>query len=136
MAIEETFYLSVEEAIILHILLMREWNEVRFGVDRRDLLESALNRPKQVANFEDAGLIEQAASLCFGLIKNHPWLGGNKRTATYLVEVFLEMNGLAVVASDFEVIKLARNIESDKFEPREITAWFDQNTRKVRRKKN
>ena len=52
MATEETFYFSVQEAITLHILLMREWRETRFGVDRKDLLESALNRPKQAANFE------------------------------------------------------------------------------------
>ncbi len=37
-------YISVEEAIILHILLMRRWREVYFGIDRKDLLESALNR--------------------------------------------------------------------------------------------
>jgi death on curing protein len=135
LAIEETSYLTVEEAITLHILLMREWNEVRFGVDRRDLRESALNRPKQAANFEDAGLIEQAATLCFGLIKNHPWLGGNKRTATYLTEVFFEMNGSVVNASDTNIVALALNVESGKFRVPEITAWFNQNTRKIRKKK-
>jgi hypothetical protein len=43
LATDEIFYLSVEEAITLHVLLMRELQEARFGVDRRDLLESALN---------------------------------------------------------------------------------------------
>ena len=75
MATEEIFYLSTAEAITLHVLLMRQWREVRFGIDRKDLLESALNRPKQAANFEAADLTKQAASLCFGLVKNHPWFG-------------------------------------------------------------
>lgn len=103
MAIEEISYVSVEEAILLHILLMREWEECYFGVDRRDLLESALNRPRQAKNFEDADVYRQAATLCFGLVKNHPWIGGNKRTATFLMETFLEMNDLQLVATDEEV---------------------------------
>jgi len=48
---------------------MWEWNEFRFGIDRRELLESALARPKQAAIYENADLIRQAATLCFGLIK-------------------------------------------------------------------
>lgn len=135
MATDETFYLTVEEAITLHILLMREWEEVRFGVDRRDLLESALHRPEQAASFGKAGLFEQAATLCFGLIKNHPFLGGNKRTATYLTEVFLEMNGVAVKASDKDVVRLALDIESDRLKMSEITTWFRANTRRVRKKR-
>ena len=72
MATEETFYPDAKAAITLHILLMRRWREVRFGVDRRDLLESALARPQQAARYENADLARQAATLCFGLVKNHP----------------------------------------------------------------
>ncbi|HLA95727.1 MAG TPA: type II toxin-antitoxin system death-on-curing family toxin [Pyrinomonadaceae bacterium] len=129
------YYLTTEEAITLHILLMREWNEIRFGVDRRDLLESALNRPKQTANFENADIIGQAATLCFGLIKSHPWLGGNKRTATYLTEVFLDLNGVTIKASDREIVSLALNIESDTGKVAEIKEWLDLKTQKQLRKR-
>jgi len=114
---------------------MREWNEIRFGVDRRDLLESALNRPKQTANFENADIIGQAATLCFGLIKSHPWLGGNKRTATYLTEVFLDLNGVTIKASDREIVSLALNIESDTGKVAEIKEWLDLKTQKQLRKR-
>lgn len=124
MGIEKTFYVSVEEAITLHILLMRQWQEVRFGVDRRDLLESALSRPKHAANFENADLIRQAATLCLGLVKNHPWLGGNKRTATYLMEIFLEVNNLKLTASDGEILKMILQVESNAWKVDEIENWL------------
>ncbi len=133
MAIEETFYVSVEEAMKLHILLMREWHEVRFGIDQRDLLESALARPKQAANFENADLIRQAATLCFGLVKNHPWLGGNKRTATYLMESFLEMNGFELITTDEEVFEIVLLIESDAWKVDEIEDWLRDKVEKIRK---
>jgi death on curing protein len=68
---------------------MKLVGETRFGVDHRSLIESALARPQQAAAYENANLIRQAATLYFGLIKNHPWLGGNKRTATALLMIFL-----------------------------------------------
>ena len=103
---------------------MREWREVRFGVDRKDLLESALNRPKQAANFESADIFIQAATLCYGLVKNHPWLGGNKRTATYLMEIFLEMNGFELFAEDEEIYRMVLLVESDVWKVDEIENWL------------
>lgn len=54
MEIKEFRYLTFAEAVFLHIDRMRAVGEVRFGVDRKDLLESALARPKQAAIYEDA----------------------------------------------------------------------------------
>ena len=129
MATKKTDYISVEEAITLHILLMREWDELRFGVDRRDLLESALYRPKHASALEGADLIRQAATLCYGLIKNHPWLGGNKRTATYLMEIFLEINGKRLRASDNEIVQLALAVEGDRFLAEDIEKWLRERTK-------
>ena len=66
-------YVELEDALWLHFDLMRRWAETRCGLDHRGLLESALGRPKHAALYESAEIVEQAAALCFGLIKNHPW---------------------------------------------------------------
>lgn len=105
---------------------MRLWNEVRFGIDRKDLLESALNRPIQAASYSDSSIEEQAATLCFGLIKNHPWLGGNKRTATFLTEFFLELNGLAIEAELDEIVQFALDIDLGEIDLRGITNWISE----------
>jgi prophage maintenance system killer protein len=65
-------YLTYAEAVTLHIMLMRRLGETRFGAFDRQLVESALARPRHAAAYEGADLIRQAATLCLGLIKNHP----------------------------------------------------------------
>lgn len=108
------------------------WDETRFGVDQRNLLESALARPKHAAVYEDADIVTQAASLCFGLIKNHPWVGGNKRTATQIMEAFLELNGYKVEYLRGEIIELVLAVESDKWKVDEIEAWLRPRVKKTR----
>ncbi len=88
MTTKEIFYLDYVDAVDLHFALMKIWGETRFGVENRDLIESALARPKHAAIYENADLIRQASTLVFGLIKNHPWTGGNKRTASFLFDCY------------------------------------------------
>lgn len=89
METESIQYISYVEAIAIHFELMNFVGEIRYGVMDRTLIESALARPQHAAAYERADFIRQAATLCFGLIKNHPWIGGNKRTATAIVDEFL-----------------------------------------------
>ena len=107
---------------------MRRAGESRYGVFVRSLIESALARPRHAAVYENADLLRQAATLCFGLIKNHPWVGGNKRTATFLTELFLQRNGWLVTASLSETLALVLAIESNQFGVVEIEAWYRQRT--------
>jgi len=82
-------FLSLDEAVEIHSVLI-----VRFGGPKgvRDpgLLESALYRP-QTGYYES--LAEMAAALFESLIKNHPFVDGNKRVAFFATDVFLRMNG-------------------------------------------
>ena len=123
------YYLDYLNAVYFHIKLMREHGEVRYGVFERSLVESALARPQQAAAYEAADLLRQAATLCFGLIKNHPWVGGNKRTATHLTELFLSANGWRVLAEEAEVIELVLAIESDHFSIDDIVHWYRMHSR-------
>src|SRR5207245_8355152 len=95
--------------------------ETYFGVFDRTLVESALARPRHAATFEGADLIRQAATLCFGLIKNHPWLGGNKRTATILVDRFLHLNGMELRTTVNETVEMALAVEADRWDIDAIT---------------
>lgn len=124
MATKDAVYLTFSEAVFLHLDRMKAVGETRYGVDSRSLVESALARPQQAAIYENADLIRQAATLYFGLIKNHPWLGGNKRTATILVDAFLILNYYEIIASLEETIKLVLAIESDEFGVDEIEEWL------------
>lgn len=124
MAIDKIKYVSFEEAVRIHFGLMRRLNEIRYGVDSRDLIESALARPKHAAVYEDADIIRQSATLLFGLIKNHPWTGGNKRTATTILRRFLELNGYQRNWTITEQIELVLAVESDAWKVDEIEKWL------------
>jgi len=123
---DETKYLSYSDAALIHILLMRLSGETLYGVFDRDLVESALARPRHAAAYENADLIRQAATLCYGLIKNHPWVGGNKRTATAITNEFMKLNGSRIVALTGEVIELALAIEGEAYRVNEIESWLRQ----------
>jgi death on curing protein len=124
-------YINYFDAVTIHFRLMKRLNEIRFGVDSRALIESALARPQQSAAYENADLIRQSATLYFGLIKNYPWLGGNKRTATALVDEFLYRNGYEIQCEIVEVIELVLAIESDKFKVDEIENWLREKVVKL-----
>jgi len=131
LATDEIKYLSYEEAVLIHIRLMNALEETRFGIDFRELLDSALARPHNAAIYENADIIRQSASLCFGLIKNHPWRGGNKRTATTLMRRFLEINGYRKNWTIAEQIELALAVEADRWKIDEIESWIRSKVEKM-----
>src|SRR2546423_14143844 len=99
---------------------MRLLGERRYGVFDRALIESTLARPQQAAAYESADLIRQAATLYFGLIKDHPWVGGNKRTATAITDEFLFRNGYEVMATPAEPVEMVLAVEGGRWGMDEI----------------
>ena len=128
---DDIAYLDYLEAVDLHFALMKTWGETRFGVESRDLIESALARPKHAAVYENADIVRQAATLCFGLIKNHPWTGGNKRTASFLMDEFLFQNGFELDATSNDLIEMSLALESDSWKVDEIEDWLRPRVRNL-----
>lgn len=131
MATEPVRYITFVEAVVEHIELMQGLGEVRYGAFDRRLLQSALARPQQAAAYENADLLSQAATLCFGLIKDHPFIGGNKRTATHLADHFLKLNGFEIVAQAAEVVEMMLAIESGQWDVENVARWMREHTRSL-----
>jgi death-on-curing protein len=123
-ATEKVVYLSLVEAVLAHVELMRYLGETRYGVFDRALVESTLARPQQAAAYESADLLTQAATLLYGLVKNHPWVGGNKRTATLLTQLFLRRNGFKIVATVEDTLEVVLAVEADEWQTKEIVTWL------------
>ncbi|MDQ3180175.1 MAG: Fic family protein [Acidobacteriota bacterium] len=64
-------------------------------------------------------------------MKNHPWEGGNKRTATFLTNLFLKRNGWRLETSTSEIVELVLAVESGKWQVIEIENWLPPRVRKV-----
>ena len=129
MTVEKVRYITFLQAVRFHFDLMEIWGEQRFGIESRALIESALARPKHAARYENADLTRQAATLVFGLIKNHPWIGGNKRTASFLMEQFLIRNKVEVTALPGGLTSMCLKVESDAWFVEDIEAWLRSHTK-------
>lgn len=131
MATKEVFYIDYLEAITLHFEIMFEFGETRIGIAEPDSIESALARPKHAAVYEKADIVRQAATLLLGLIKNHPWHGGNKRTATALTDSFLYRNGCDLQATLSEIVELSLKVEAEVWKVDEIENWLRDKINKI-----
>lgn len=81
------------------------------GIRDEALVDSALNRPRQLFHYENPDLFELAAIYASGIVKSHPFLDGNKRTGFLALYTFLGINGLRLIASEevaaLQIIALA-----------------------------
>lgn len=109
-------------------MLMQRLGETQLITFDRGLIDTALSRPRNAAEHENADLVRQSAALCFGVIKDRPWNCGNKRMATILTDRFLQMNGMKVNASTTQVIEMAVSIDTDRWNIDNVEQWYRQNT--------
>ena len=74
------------------------------GVRDAGMLASALARPKNLFAYSDPkpDVAAMAAAYAFGIVKNHPFVDGNKRTAYVICRTFLKLNGTDIEAAEAE----------------------------------
>lgn len=96
------------------------------GVRDEGLLESALARPQQLHSYGDPppDLADLAASLAFGLARNHPFVDGNKRTAAVVCEVFIMLNSAELNADDHELYPLYLGLAEGSLDEVGFAQWL------------
>lgn len=116
-------YLTVEEVLVLHSLLLARYGG-ESGVRDLGLLDAALHRPR--SGYYSA-LSEQAAALLQSLANNHAFIDGNKRVAFASIAIFLRLNGfdLRVTADDAEAFLVDEVIQARAPLAR-IADWVEQ----------
>jgi death-on-curing protein len=100
------------------------------GVRDLGLLQSALARPQNQWAYGDPppSLPRLAAAYAFGISSNHPFLDGNKRAALVISFVFLEINGLEVIASEEDAFLTMLSLAAGEISEDQLAAWFHQNS--------
>lgn len=96
------------------------------GVRDEALLESALARPQQLFAYGDPppDLASLAASLAFGLARNHPFVDGNKRTAAVACELFLALNDAVLLATNIELYPVYLALADGSLSEAEFADWL------------
>lgn len=95
------------------------------------LLEPALARPQQLFAYGDPppDLADLAASLAFGLARNHPFVDGNNRTAAVCCETFIELNDAVLDATDPVLFERYLALAEGKLSERDFAAWLRERLR-------
>jgi len=118
-------YLSVEEILVIHDYQIERFGGLQ-GILNLSLLESATNRPITNISGKDMyeSVHEKAAVLAYALIKNHPFVDGNKRTGLHAALTFLELNGYKATISQKMLVKIGLSIADKKADLTKITLTF------------
>lgn len=121
-------FLSLDEVIEIHSVLIKRFGGPE-GVRDLGLLESALYRP-QTGYYKD--LTEMASAMFESLIKNHPFVDGNKRVAFFATDVFLRMNGYKFQVEGKTAHRFLMNLfDTDSCDLAHLQPWVDESIIKI-----
>lgn len=102
------------------------------GVRDRGLLESALTRPENLAAYGEPNVFDLAAAYAFGIVKNHPFVDGNKRTGFQAAATFLLLNGRTLIASDRSVVETVLGLAAGEVSEEDFALWLGANCEATR----
>jgi death-on-curing protein len=99
------------------------------GVRDEGLLESALARPQNRAAYEDdATIFALAADYCFGIVRNHPFVDGNKRAGLLSARVFLALNGHRFEPDEAMTVEMIRGLAAGEVDNDALVKWLADNS--------
>jgi death-on-curing protein len=118
--------LAIDEA---HYRQIREHGG-RYGVRDENALESALARPRQRWEYDEESQIpDLAAAYAFGMVRNHPYVDGNKRTGLVAMVAFLDRNGYDLTASDAAVVEVILSVAAGDLSEAALADWVRSRAR-------
>lgn len=97
------------------------------GVRDVNLLDSALARPKNAFAYGERDLCVLAALYASGIVRNHPFADGNKRSAFVACELFLTLNGLLLMADDDACVTQTVALAAGEIDAHAFSAWLHAN---------
>ena len=123
---KEPVWVLREVVLTLHDVLLAEFGGP-LGIRDEALLESALARPQQLFHYEDPDLFTLATAYIYGILKNHPFIDANKRTAFMTGFVFLNRNGKLMTAPEAETTQAILKLTDGNMTEAEFTHWLKKN---------
>ena len=130
MALHEIIWIDEREALALHDRLLAI-DGGSSGVSDLGLLRSALARPRQLHAYGDRpDIIEMAAAYTAGIIRNHPFIDGNKRTGFLIGVLLLELNGYIFAATEESAAQAILSLAAGTLDDFVLASWFRANVQR------
>ncbi|MBI5440710.1 MAG: type II toxin-antitoxin system death-on-curing family toxin [Deltaproteobacteria bacterium] len=124
---EEPVWLLEETILAVHDAQIGEHGGP-VGLRDRGLLESALARPRNLFAYQGASLFQLAAAYGAGIVRNHPFVDGNKRTAYVATRLFLLMNGFDMTAEARERVITFMRLAAGELDEPELARGLEANS--------
>lgn len=126
---KKTNYLTVAQVLFIHDRMVKLFGGSH-GVRDLGLVESAVARPQSSFGGEDLypDIFSKAAALLQSLLKNHPFVDGNKRTAISSAGIFLKKNGWKLKNKHKEEVEFAVKVDNQNLSLEEIASWLEKNS--------
>ena len=123
----EPVWIEERDALALHDRLLALHGGAA-GVRDTALLQSALARPRQVAAYaRTPGIIDMAAAYTAGIVRNHPFIDGNKRTGFVVGVLFLELNGYRFTANEEDAAQAVLGLAAGTLDEQGYAAFLREN---------
>lgn len=134
-AAKEPLWIEERDVLAIHDRLLAQHGGAT-GLRDEGLLQSALARPRQYhAYAESSSITEMSALYTAGIVRNHPFIDGNKRTGFVIGVLFLELHGFVFEASEEDATQTVMALAAGAMDETAYAAWLRQNTRRQRQKK-
>lgn len=124
-------YLTVQQVLAIHGLMINRYGGSH-GIRDIGLVESAVARPQATFGGNDLypGFFDKAGALLQSLLKNHPFVDGNKRTALTAAAIFLKINGYELENAHKEEVEFALEVDDKHLEVAQIASWLKGHCKK------
>lgn len=124
-------YLSLQQVLAIHNQAVKRFGGSH-GIRDIGLVESAVGRPQATCDGNDLyeKIFDKAAALLQSLLKNHPFVDGNKRTALSSAAIFLKQNGYHMINSHEEEVEFAVSVDNQHLALEQIADWLRKHTNK------
>ena len=120
-------WLDHYDALVVHERLLT-LNGGAAGIRDNGLLESALARPMQLVHYdENADIAALAAAYVIGIVKNHPFVDGNKRVGFGMGVLFLELNGCRFKANPMDAANTILAVATSEMSENDLASWLREN---------
>lgn len=123
----EPSWLTREAVLAIHAQLLARFGGSA-GIRDDNMLESALAKPRQLHAYGQPNAYEMAAAYAFGIVKNHPFVDGNKRAGFVAAYTFLGINGIDFTAPEEEAVLFTRGLAAGDITLEEYTLWLQKSS--------
>ena len=121
----EPVWITREDCLAYHESLLERFGGLS-GIRDESLLDSAINRPKHLFAYGKPSIFQMAASYAHGIVKNHPFLDGNKRAGFIAAALFIEINGYRFQAPEEEAVLETLSLAASETSEEAYATWLER----------